>query len=127
MSTLLDSLLTPAQRAQAESADEARTDAKSASIQIAELRLQLARERQRNADLRNELQLAVDETCNEYAHRGHLARVRLLYGIEDRITGPDMTDTVRLAYMALMGNAPRVEAIQQCREAYRNATGLVLG
>lgn len=127
MSALLDSLLTRTQRAQADTADASQSTEKPAAVQIAELRLELARQRQRNADLLNELQLAVDEVCNEYAHRGHLARVRVLYGIEDRITGPDMTDTVRLAYMALMGNAPRMEAIRQCREAYRNATGLVLG
>lgn len=141
MSALLESLLTPGQRAQACNADSAAAAthvvpanvasrpafevASGPSIE-AQLRLDLARANQRAADLRMELQLAVDEACNEYAHRGHLARVRRLYGIEDRITGPDMTDTVRLAAFALLGKADPAEALEQCRAAYRTATGMEL-
>lgn len=140
MSALLESLLTPGQRAQACEADQpSRCAAAPANVASrpafeaaagpsieAQLRLDLARANQRAADLLLELQLAVDEACNEYAHRGHLARVRRLYDIEDRITGPDMTDTVRLAAFALLGKADPAAALEQCRDAYRTATGLEL-
>ena len=131
----------PAREAQARAADaivaSTRTDAPNVASRPAfeiaagpsieaQLRLDLARANQRAADLRMELQLAVDEVCNEYVYRGHLERVRRLYDIEDRITAPSMLDTVRLAAAALLGKADPAAALEQCRDAYRNATGLEL-
>ena len=54
---------------------------KPAAAVIGELRLALAREQQKTADLLEELRIAVEECCNNYFAEGHGERVRRLYGI----------------------------------------------
>lgn len=100
---------------------------KPAHLEIAELRLALARAEQRNADLIGELQLAVDECCNDYWIKGHGDRVQRLYGVANRtVTTPDVMDTVRLAHAALTGKADAKQAIAQCARAYGEVIGIAL-
>lgn len=100
---------------------------KPAHIEIAELRLALARAEQRNADLTAELQTAVDECCNDYWIKGHGDRVERLYGVVNRmVTMPDVMDTVRLAHAALTGKADPKQAIAQCARAYGEVIGVAL-
>lgn len=99
----------------------------SAAQQIAALRLHLAREQQRCKDLQAELQLAVDECCNDYWLKGHGDRVERLYGITNRVsTAPDAMDTVRFAHAALTGKADAGAAIAQCSRLYGEVIGIAL-
>lgn len=127
MSAYLESLLTRTQREQAAAADQTPPDfSKPSYIQIAELRLELARAAQRNADLLAELRTAVGSCCNSYWFEGHGQRVQRLYGIENHCGAPDVMDTIRVAHAALTGQHPTDDAIAQCRASYGAALGLPL-
>ena len=102
------------------------TEPKPLGLQLAEMRLALARANQQVEDLTGELQTAVNEACNNYWYSGHAERVKRLYGIEDTVMAPDCLDALRVAHQALTGTGDKDAAAAQIAALYATATGCAL-